>query len=62
MFLIIQISLFDTDLNCVVLAATYAVVLSRANLSLVAVLCRYKAALKIELINSNLYARITVNF
>ena len=65
MFPIIQILLFDTDLNCVVLAAAYAVVPSRTNLSLVAVLCRYKAAFRIELINSHTYyseflnARIT---
>ena len=36
MFLIIQIMLFDTDQNCVVLAVGHAVVLSRTNLLLVA--------------------------
>ena len=56
MFLIIQILLFDTDLNCVVLAAAYAVLPSRTNLLLVAVLCWNKAAFKIELVNSHKYS------
>ena len=42
-FLIIQILLFDTDLNCIVLAAAYAVVPSRTNLLFVAVLYRNKS-------------------
>ena len=45
----------DADLNCVVLAAVYAVVPSRTNLSLVAVLCRYNASFKIELVDSHKY-------
>ena len=45
----------DADLNCVVLAAVYAVVPSRTNLSLAAVLCRYNAGFKIKLVNSQKY-------
>ena len=48
-----QISRYRSKLRCV--SGSYAVVPSRTNLLLVVVLCRYKAAFKIELVNSHKY-------
>ena len=60
MFSIIQDLLLDADLNCVVLEAAYAVAPSRTNFLLVAVLCRYKTAFKIKLVDFYKYQNLSL--